>query len=169
MGRRAKRSGFEMDEIGEAVGTLTAQRRELESAKASAAEQQQRLLDLETRLLSQQASTDEASRTLAERRRAHEDEAGALRAEVAELRGELLARGKEANDRERYMGRLLNSPDAYGVPHAKSQRRRRKRREEPTSPNPTRRQLRLADARSPSASTRSRTALTRHVAFPALS
>jgi hypothetical protein len=66
-------------------------------------------------------------------------------------------------------GRPLNSPDAYGVPHAESQRRRRKRREEPTSPNPTRRQLRLADAGSPSASTRSRSALTRHVAFPALS
>ena len=50
-------------------------------------------------------------------------------------------------------GRPLSSPNAYGVPVAEaSLRRRRKRPADPTSPNPTRRQLRLVDS-SPSNST----------------
>jgi hypothetical protein len=65
-------------------------------------------------------------------------------------------------------GRPLSSPNAYGVPVAEaSLKRRRKRPADPTSPNPTRRQLRLVDT-SPSNSTRSRTALSRRPDFPSI-
>ena len=66
-------------------------------------------------------------------------------------------------------GRPPTSPDAYGVtPRPDKQGQKRKRAEGPSSPDPPRRERRLANNSSPSSSTRIRTATTRRVEFPAL-